>query len=102
MSKVTMLQPRVQSARLSSVQNLNVDLVSPRLRGRRWTALRRVVQRLRGSVCCDCGRLWVPDRDHVDHEVELADGGTNAPSNLVLRCVECHATKTKASLIARS
>ena len=50
--------------------------------------------------CKDCGRQcaewdgvkWVTRRlgGEVDHELPLAEGGTNEKSNLALRCQRCH------------
>lgn len=57
------------------------------------------IERQRGR-CKDCGRVCAAleggrwrTRGHggeVDHEVPLADGGTNDASNLALRCLSCH------------
>jgi 5-methylcytosine-specific restriction endonuclease McrA len=100
--KPTPLQPRLPTARfVTAPAVLNASTVNPRLRGSRWTALRKVVEVEQKSRCVDCGRLWFTWRDHVDHDVELADGGTNDKSNLRLRCVECHALKSANSIAKR-
>jgi 5-methylcytosine-specific restriction endonuclease McrA len=36
-----------------------------------------------------CG-FFKLNRFHIDHNVPLAEGGTNDKSNLQLLCVECH------------
>ena len=93
---------RIATVNLNVARPATVDTVgTPRLRGKRWTALRVVVQRKCKSLCVDCGRLWVLERDHIDHVVELADGGTNHISNLVCRCLECHRTKSARSIAER-
>lgn len=44
-------------------------------------------------VCAECGE----PAHEVDHVVEVADGGTNAPSNLQLLCDPHHRQKTRLS-----
>lgn len=44
-------------------------------------------------VCALCGGT----AHQVDHIIEVADGGTNAPSNLQLLCDTHHGKKTRAS-----
>jgi hypothetical protein len=44
-------------------------------------------------ACRTCGE----PANEVDHIVEVADGGTNVPSNLQLLCAEHHAEKTRTS-----
>ena len=53
---------------------------------------RRRLQRARGR-CEACGVTLGPDWS-CDHFVPLADGGTNALSNLRALCAACHAKKT--------
>lgn len=57
-----------------------------------WRSLRARIRRDRGGRCEACGA----DRDLVvDHIVELVDGGAPYdPTNLMLVCARCHATKT--------
>lgn len=47
-------------------------------------------------VCRQCGE----PAKQVDHIIEVADGGTNDPSNLQLLCDSCHGTKTRMSQAA--
>lgn len=102
MNKLPMLEPRlVNVSHVTAPAVLNVGQVNPRLRGRRWTELRKVVEVEQRSRCVDCGGLWLSWKDHVDHEVELADGGTNHKSNLRLRCVKCHELKSANSIAKR-
>jgi 5-methylcytosine-specific restriction endonuclease McrA len=44
-------------------------------------------------TCALCGA----DGNEVDHIVEVADGGTNLPSNLQTLCHNCHSDKTRRS-----
>lgn len=74
---------------------------TPRVRGRTWTTTRQRIAARDGGVCADCGGMWRSDRDHIDHQVPLEQGGSNDDSNLRLRCVECHQKKTDAETAAR-
>ncbi|RYE73276.1 MAG: HNH endonuclease [Oxalobacteraceae bacterium] len=54
-------------------------------------------------MCAKCGRLWMSNRDHIDHIVPREQGGSNDESNLQPLCNEpCHAEKTAAEARARS
>ncbi|ATA57829.1 HNH endonuclease [Variovorax boronicumulans] len=56
-----------------------------------------------GYRCANCGATWSPSRDHIDHIVELTDGGTNDESNLQPLCDEpCHREKTEREAKARA
>jgi hypothetical protein len=88
------LRPRLQAIDGRRVRMLQYDVVNPRPRGEKWMETRRRIQLRDGSVCCDCGRLWLPHRDHVDHEIPRERGGSDDDSNLRLRCIECHKAKT--------
>lgn len=59
---------------------------------------KNLIRELHGHRCADCGE---PARE-VDHIVEVADGGTNLPSNLQLLCGDCHKEKTRKARRARS
>ena len=49
-------------------------------------------------TCAACG---APHSREVDHIQEVADGGSNLPSNLQILCGDCHAIKTHESRRAR-
>ena len=65
---------------------------SKRLHGKEWFQLRTTVLQRDGFRCKRCGRAG---RMHVDHVKPLADGGTNALSNLQSLCYHCHRVKTR-------
>jgi 5-methylcytosine-specific restriction protein A len=91
--KLTMLQPRVQTLRVATVRPLAVE----RTRGSAWMATReRILRRDHGVCQCDeCQAQPAPLIAHeVDHIVELADGGSDADSNLRAINHECHVRKT--------
>jgi 5-methylcytosine-specific restriction protein A len=77
------------------VRTLTVENVNPRPRGRRWMRTRERIQVEQGSRCVDCGRLWIPERDHVDHDTPREQGGSDADANLRLRCIDCHEVKSR-------
>ena len=47
--------------------------------------------------CKCCGKKLNLSEWDLDHEVELADGGSNDESNLVAKCKKCHRAKTSQS-----
>ena len=50
-----------------------------------------------GRCCCIC-RRFEPLHLHIHHIIEVADGGTDDPDNLIPSCLTCHSdvhTKTK-------
>jgi len=68
-------------------------------RDREYIANRQVVIERQRGRCKDCGRAaarwdgskWVTKgMGEVDHEIPLAQGGTNEAWNLALRCLHCH------------
>ena len=84
----------------SKIQPLSVQ--SKRQSGRRWQETRMRVAVAGQFECVDCGRLWQPDVDHVDHDIPLEHGGSNDDGNLRLRCLECHKAKTAAEARQRA
>lgn len=54
--------------------------------------IRRQVLKVGGFECVDCGH--VSRANEVDHMTPLEQGGTDADSNLCVRCPTCHAAKT--------
>lgn len=65
-----------------------------RLTGRPWRRLRDAVL-AREPLCRTCqaqGRIR--EATQVDHIIPLAQGGTNAVSNLAPICADCHKFKT--------
>lgn len=101
---LTTLKPRLAAARLSRTSLLQTKAGTvERQRGRAWMATRERVAMRYGYRCAKCGAVWVSNRDHIDHIVELADGGTNDDSNLQPLCdVPCHKAKTDAEAKARA
>lgn len=83
------------------VRTLTVENVNPRPRGRAWMQTRQRVQISRGSRCAECGRLWMPEIDQVDHRVPREQGGSDADDNLQLLCDDCHEAKSRAEAAAR-
>lgn len=88
------LKPRLQllpqRARMLTVQNVN-----PRPSGRMLQRIRARIQNERGSRCEQCGLLWIPERDQVDHRIPREQGGSDDDHNLQLLCNDCHAEKTR-------
>lgn len=58
---------------------------------REWMELRASVFARDGGRCVECGST---DDLHCDHNVELSNGGTNHPDNLITLCRTCHSRKT--------
>lgn len=49
-----------------------------------------------GGKCKHCGKRIPSGMDwHIDHEIPIADGGTNDDVNLQVLCYQCHSLKTK-------
>lgn len=98
------LKPRLSVPNLARTKVLALKAGAvERQRGRAWMATRDRVALRDGYRCAKCGATWVPNRDHVDHIVELADGGTNDDGNLQLLCDDpCHKDKTAAEARARA
>lgn len=98
------LKPRLTAASLTRTSVLQAKARTvERQRGRAWMATRERVAMRYGYRCAKCGAVWVSSRDHIDHIVELADGGTNDDSNLQPLCdVPCHKAKTDARAKARA
>jgi len=58
-----------------------------RIRWRLWT---------KDPHCVDCARVTAyPNGFEVDHDVALELGGKDTAENRRLRCIECHAAKTR-------
>jgi hypothetical protein len=51
-----------------------------------------------GFRCTYCGRTPVQSKLHVDHVKPVADGGSNAPENLVTACADCNHGKSDVPL----
>lgn len=101
--KLTTLKPRVQAANTNRVPTLEAKAgATPRVRGRKWVETRQRVAVAQQFTCQRCGRVWLPWRDQVDHDVPLEQGGSNEDDNLRLLCDECHKTKTALEASARA
>lgn len=57
-------------------------------KGPRWQASKASVVRERGNECQLCG--WNKDAVDACHIMDRADGGTDAPDNLILMCPNDH------------
>ena len=100
--KPNKLPTRLRTANVDRVATLGQKAgSSARPRGRAWMTQRERIAARDGYVCAFCGLVWQPELDQVDHIIELEDGGSNDDSNLQLLCNACHATKTRASALAR-
>jgi 5-methylcytosine-specific restriction protein A len=73
---------------------------TPRIRGRKWMALRDQALVSGLFTCVDCGR--VSTDNEIDHDVPLEQGGSNEASNFRVRCKECHKAKTAREATARA
>jgi 5-methylcytosine-specific restriction protein A len=98
------LKPRLKVSSLARTPMLQAKAGTvERQRGRAWMATRQRVAQRHAYRCAKCGAVWVSNRDHIDHIVELADGGTNDDSNLQPLCdVPCHKAKTEAQAKGRA
>lgn len=72
---------------------------TPRIRGSQWMKIRQKTLVAGSFTCVDCGR--VHSSNEVDHDKPLEQGGSNDPSNLVVRCEDCHKAKTRREAQAR-
>jgi 5-methylcytosine-specific restriction protein A len=67
-----------------------------RLRGRKWTAIRK--RKLSVNPLCErCekeGRVTLAEE--IDHIVPIDQGGSDEDSNLMSLCVDCHYKKTQS------
>ena len=66
---------------------------TPRLRGDAWIKVRQRVLVEGKFACVDCGLVSMSNQ--IDHDIPLEQGGSNDESNLRIRCINCHAAKTK-------
>lgn len=67
---------------------------TPRTRGAAWMKIRQQALVDGGFRCVDCGDISASNE--VDHDTPLEQGGTDHPTNLVIRCPACHKAKTAA------
>src|SRR5688500_15653398 len=71
--------------------------------GRAWRRLRDSIMARDGHLCQPCyrrGKLTAAKQ--VDHKVAIANGGTDADSNLVAICLKCHAYKTRMDQLGKA
>lgn len=76
--------------------------MNKRQTGRASTALRDAVFARDNNTCIDCRRQYPPEMLEADHDIELADGGTNNLENMVTRCGDHHSQKTEERRMARA
>lgn len=101
--KLTTLKLRVQVANTSRIPTLEAKAgTTERIRGSRWVKARQRIAVAQQFKCQRCGRMWLPWRDQVDHDVPLEQGGSNDDSNLNLLCDDCHKAKTAAEARVRA
>jgi len=101
--KLATLKPRVQAVNTNRVPMLEAKAgTTPRIRGRKWVETRQRIAVTQQFKCHDCGCVWLPWRDQVDHDVPLEQGGSNDDGNLNLLCNDCHAAKTAGEAAARA
>jgi len=98
---IKMLKPRLTAINVNRVKVLDTKAgATQRIRGDTWMAIRRRVLLRDGYQCCDCGRVHASNQ--IDHDTPLEQGGSNDDGNLKIRCVDCHAVKTKREAKERS
>jgi len=101
--KLTTLKPRLLTLNTTRVPTLTTQEVNPRPAGRGWMNTRRRIALRDHYTCAGCGRIWLPNRDHVDHIVPREQGGSDDDSNLQLLCDDpCHKAKTAAEAAIRA
>lgn len=87
------LKPRLGTLTASRTRTLEAKAgTTERMRGERWMKLRQKTLTEATFTCVDCGR--VNASNEIDHEIPLEQGGTYHPSNLKVRCIDCHKVKT--------
>ncbi|MBB3175894.1 5-methylcytosine-specific restriction protein A [Variovorax sp. Sphag1AA] len=105
-----LLRPSLPTLRspLRRLEHLPPGVVVPRLRGSKLQQMRRRLIVRDGYRCqcdmCEAGGAPRPitlATMELDHIVQVADGGTNDPSNLRCLHIECHA-RVSAAQRARS
>lgn len=93
--KLPRLPSRLQTIATTRIPMLEAKAgTTPRQRGDAWMKTRRKVLVDGGFACVDCGH--VSTSNEIDHDTPLEQGGSNDESNLRIRCIACHAAKTKA------
>ncbi len=81
--------------------------VNPVYNSVEWSKLRAWIFQVRGRACeavdCSTTDRGRNGRLHLDHRVELIDGGPAFdPNNIEIRCSACHGSKTTAAKAARA
>lgn len=95
MARLATIKPQLATISTNRVKVLDTKAgATPRIRGGKWARTRERVALAHGMRCVECGCVWVPSRDQIDHEVPLEQGGSNEDSNLRPLCDECHKAKT--------
>ena len=99
--KLNRLPPRLPIVSTARLPILEAKAgTTPRIRGHEGVRMRRETLLAGGFACVDCGRI--SERNEVDHQIPLEQGGSNEASNRVIRCRDCHARKTKAEATHRA
>lgn len=103
MTRLTTLKPRLAALTQTRVKVLEAKAgTTPRVRGRTWMETRQRVALAHGYLCVDCGRVWRSDKDQIDHDIPLEQGGSNDDANLRPRCDDCHKAKSAREAAARA
>lgn len=100
--KLKVLKPRLSSILTNRIPTLTTETANPRPSGRAWQKTRARIQVEQDSLCADCGLVWNPATDHVDHDTPRWKGGSDEDGNLKLRCLSCHEAKSKAEAAERA
>ncbi len=95
MAKLQRIVPRLSAIATNRLPVLEAKAGStPRIHGRAWMEIRRKTLLSGGYACVDCGRVHASNQ--IDHDVPLERGGAaDDPSNLRIRCIDCHKAKTR-------
>ena len=93
MVKLTALQPRLQTINLKQPKPVKQNWGTGR-GGRPWRRLKAKIH-LRDDWTCQCCGVVTMELE-LDHITNVAQGGTDAESNLQSLCVPCHKKKTQA------
>jgi len=88
------LKPRLKTSNTNRVKVLDTKAgATERMSGRAWMTERKTALIAGLFTCVDCGHISASNE--IDHDTPLEQGGANHQSNYRIRCIECHAAKTK-------
>ena len=94
------LKPKLAVLNTTRVKVLDTKAgATERIRGRAWMQERKTALIAGLFTCVDCGH--VSASNEIDHDTPLEQGGANHQSNYRVRCIPCHAAKSKRDGSAR-